>query len=233
MLFAGFNVHEGEYRCGRPSWSVRRTCRVVDRLHRVGTGRHLSAFEKHAEVPAITPSPRVGRPLVRALRRAGRLLRPDAADRPHHLAAGRVARMPFWKFSVTRSGCLPWVFALTFAGQKRPELDVWKDSLHYVDYTVAVLIVLGVVYLAVRWSATATAGAPRMRRLAAPELRHAVALGALHGPTELLPISSSAHTRSSRGCSAGPTPSSIPSCARPSRWRCMPAPRRRCSSACA
>ena len=26
------------------------------------------------------------------------------------------------------------------------------------------------------------------------ELRHAVALGALHGPTELLPISSSAHT---------------------------------------
>ena len=68
------------------------------------------------------------------------------------LPAG-VARMPFWKFTaLTLAGCLPWVFALTFAGQKAAEnWTSWKDSLHYVDYTVAVLIVLGVVYLAVRW----------------------------------------------------------------------------------
>jgi len=68
------------------------------------------------------------------------------------LPAG-VARMPFWKFTaLTLAGCLPWVFALTFAGQKAAEnWTSWKDSLHYVDYTVAVLIVLGAVYLAVRW----------------------------------------------------------------------------------
>jgi membrane protein DedA with SNARE-associated domain len=67
------------------------------------------------------------------------------------LPAG-VARMPFWKFSVlTLAGCLPWVFLLTFAGQKAAEnWTSWKDSLHYVDYTVAVLIVVGIVYLAVR-----------------------------------------------------------------------------------
>ena len=85
------------------------------------------------------------------------------------LPAG-VARMPFWKFSVlTFAGCLPWVFALTFAGQKAAEnWTSWKDSLHYVDYTVAVLIVLGVVYLAVRWRRNRNRGAPRMRR---PERR--------------------------------------------------------------
>ena len=37
------------------------------------------------------------------------------------LPAG-VARMPFWKFSVlTLAGCVPWVFVLTFAGQKAAE----------------------------------------------------------------------------------------------------------------
>ena len=68
------------------------------------------------------------------------------------LPAG-VARMPFWRFSaLTLAGCLPWVFLLTFAGQKAAEnWTDWKDSLHYVDYAVAVAIVLGAVYLAVRW----------------------------------------------------------------------------------
>jgi membrane protein DedA with SNARE-associated domain len=68
------------------------------------------------------------------------------------LPAG-VARMPFWRFSLlTLAGCIPWIFALTYIGQQVGEnWENWKDSLHYVDYAVAALIVLGAAYLAVRW----------------------------------------------------------------------------------
>jgi len=67
------------------------------------------------------------------------------------LPAG-VARMPFWRFSVlTFLGCIPWVFMLTFIGQEAGERwESWKDSLHYFDYFVAACIVIGVVYLLVR-----------------------------------------------------------------------------------
>jgi membrane protein DedA with SNARE-associated domain len=61
--------------------------------------------------------------------------------------------MPFWKFSVlTFLGALPWVFALTFIGkQVGANWEDWKDQLHYVDYAVAAIIVVGIVYLFVRW----------------------------------------------------------------------------------
>ena len=67
------------------------------------------------------------------------------------LPAG-VARMPFWRFTVlTTLGCIPWIFMLTFIGrQVGDRWESWKDSLHYVDYAVAAMIVLGVVYLLVR-----------------------------------------------------------------------------------
>jgi membrane protein DedA with SNARE-associated domain len=67
------------------------------------------------------------------------------------LPAG-VARMPFWRFSVlTFLGCIPWVFMLTFIGQEAGERwESWKDSLHYFDYFVAACIVIGVVYLLIR-----------------------------------------------------------------------------------
>ena len=84
------------------------------------------------------------------------------------LPAG-VARMPFWKFSVlTLAGCIPWVFLLTFAGQKAAEnWTSWKDSLHYVDYAVLALIVLGLAFLLLRrhrgGSADTAAGEPAAR----------------------------------------------------------------------
>ena len=67
------------------------------------------------------------------------------------LPAG-VARMPFWRFSVLSFlGCVPWVFMLTFIGQEAGERwESWKDSLHYFDYFVAACIVIGVVYLLIR-----------------------------------------------------------------------------------
>jgi membrane protein DedA with SNARE-associated domain len=67
------------------------------------------------------------------------------------LPAG-VARMPFWRFSLlTLLGCIPWVFMLTYIGKQAGDnWHKWKDNLHYVDYAVAALIVIGVVYLIVR-----------------------------------------------------------------------------------
>jgi membrane protein DedA with SNARE-associated domain len=68
------------------------------------------------------------------------------------LPAG-VARMPFWRFSaLTLAGCVPWILMLTLVGKAaRDNWDQWKDRLHYVDYGVAAIIVVGVVWLAVRW----------------------------------------------------------------------------------
>jgi membrane protein DedA with SNARE-associated domain len=67
------------------------------------------------------------------------------------LPAG-VARMPFWRFTtLTLLGCIPWVFALTFIGkQAGANWTSWKNSLHYVDYAVAALIVIGLTWLFVR-----------------------------------------------------------------------------------
>ena len=67
------------------------------------------------------------------------------------LPAG-VARMPFIRFSVlTFLGCIPWVFMLAFIGNQVGEnWTQWKDSLHYVDYTVAALIVAAIAYLVVK-----------------------------------------------------------------------------------
>ena len=115
-----------------------------------------------------------GRPLID---RWGRylLIRPHEVDRAHawferhgqaavffgrllpvirtfiSLPAG-VVRMPFWRFTVyTLLGCIPWVFLLGFIGQEvGANWTKWKDALHYVDYTVAALIVVGIVYLVLR-----------------------------------------------------------------------------------
>src|SRR3954462_4663138 len=67
------------------------------------------------------------------------------------LPAG-VARMPFVRFSVlTLLGCVPWVLMLTLIGREAGDnWEKWKTNLHYVDYTVIALIVIGVVYLVVR-----------------------------------------------------------------------------------
>jgi membrane protein DedA with SNARE-associated domain len=68
------------------------------------------------------------------------------------LPAG-AARMPFWRFSIlTLAGCVPWILMLTLVGKAaRDNWTSWKDRLHYVDYGIAVLIVLAVVYFGQRW----------------------------------------------------------------------------------
>jgi membrane protein DedA with SNARE-associated domain len=80
------------------------------------------------------------------------------------LPAG-VARMPFWRFSAfTLAGCVPWVLMLTYVGKVSGDnWEKWKNNLHYVDYAVAALIVVGIVYLIVkarRGRGSGTAGQP-------------------------------------------------------------------------
>ena len=64
------------------------------------------------------------------------------------LPAG-VARMPFWRFTtLTLLGCIPWVFALGLIGREVGDRwEEWRDNLHYLDYAVVAGIVAVVVYL--------------------------------------------------------------------------------------
>ena len=68
------------------------------------------------------------------------------------LPAG-IARMPFWRFTVlTLLGCIPWMLGLTLLGKSVGEN--WRDlqdKMHYFDYLIAVLIVVGAVWLFLRW----------------------------------------------------------------------------------
>jgi membrane protein DedA with SNARE-associated domain len=68
------------------------------------------------------------------------------------LPAG-IARMPFWRFSLlTFLGAVPWNLMLTLVGKAaRDNWDQWKNRLHYVDYGVAALIILAVVWFGLRW----------------------------------------------------------------------------------
>jgi membrane protein DedA with SNARE-associated domain len=156
MLFAGFTVHEGEY----PLWAAVAVGSVANLVgswvaYAVGYYGRIELLEKHGKFLHITPShlawadrwfERYGAPAV-FFSRMLPIIRTFIS-----LPAG-VARMPFWKFSVlTLAGCVPWIFMLTFIGREvGANWEDWKDSLHYVDYTVAVAIVLGLLYLVVRW----------------------------------------------------------------------------------
>ena len=155
MLFAGFNVHKGEY-------SVVAVVLVATVANLVGSwiayavgyyGR-LELLERH-RVFHVSPKQlewadrwfdRYGTPAVFFARMLP-IVRTFIS-----LPAG-VARMPIVRFSVlTFLGALPWNLALTLVGRSAAEnWSDWKDKLHYVDYTVAALVVVGVAYLAVRW----------------------------------------------------------------------------------
>ena len=155
MLFAGFNVARGEYSLLAAvaagsianlvgswiayaiGWYGR-----VDVLEKHGRKLHIKKsqlewadrwFERHGDATVFFTRML---PIIRTF---------------ISLPAG-VARMPFWRFSaLTLAGCVPWVLMLTFIGKEAGNnWKDWKDSLHYVDYAVAALIVVGIAYLIVR-----------------------------------------------------------------------------------
>jgi membrane protein DedA with SNARE-associated domain len=155
MLFAGFNVADGEYSLFAAvavgsvanlvgswiayaiGWYGR-----VDILEKHGAKLHIKKshlewadrwFERHGDATVFFTRML---PIVRTF---------------ISLPAG-VAKMPFWRFSVlTLLGCVPWVLMLTWIGKAAGDnWEDWKDSLHYVDYAVAAAIVVGAIYLVVK-----------------------------------------------------------------------------------
>ncbi len=67
------------------------------------------------------------------------------------LPAG-VARMPFWRFTVlTLLGCIPWVLMLGVIGREVGDnWEEWRDKLHYLDYVVIAAVVGGLIWLLIR-----------------------------------------------------------------------------------
>jgi membrane protein DedA with SNARE-associated domain len=156
MLFAGFNVHNGEY----PLWAAV-AAGVAGNVvgswiaYAVGYYGRIELLERHGNVFHVKPShlawaerwfERYGSAAV-FFSRMLPIIRTFIS-----LPAG-VARMPFWRFTLlTVAGCVPWIFMLTLIGREvGANWEDWKNSLHYVDYTVLALIVVGIVYLVVRW----------------------------------------------------------------------------------
>ena len=155
MLFSGFNVANGEYSllaatavgvAGNMvgSWITYWIGYAgrVDVLEKHGSKLHIKKshldwadrwFERHGDATVFF-SRMI--PIVRTF---------------ISLPAG-VARMPFWRFTVlTFAGCVPWVLLLAFIGQQAGDRwTSWKDNLHYVDYAVVALVVIGVAYLLLR-----------------------------------------------------------------------------------
>jgi len=155
MLFAGFNVHNGEYSLFAVT-AVGVIANVVGSwvAYAVGYYGRLELIERHGNKLHIKQShlelaerwfERWGAPAV-FFSRMLPIVRTFIS-----LPAG-VARMPFIRFTVlTLLGCIPWVFMLAFVGKQAADRwTSWRDSLHYVDYAVAALIVIGIVYLVVR-----------------------------------------------------------------------------------
>jgi membrane protein DedA with SNARE-associated domain len=156
MLFAGFNVDRGEYSLfaatmvaslanvfgswiayavgyyGRVDLIEKHGHRLFIRKHHLQVADRW--FERHGDATVFFTRLL---PIVRTF---------------ISLPAG-VAKMPFWRFTIfTFLGCVPWMFMLTYIGlQVGSRWEEWKDSLHYVDYAVAALLVAGIVFLAVRW----------------------------------------------------------------------------------
>jgi membrane protein DedA with SNARE-associated domain len=155
MLFAGFNVSNGEY-----SLAAATAAGVLGNLvgswiaYGVGYFGRVDVLEKHGRKLHIKKShlewadrwfERHGDATVFFTRMLP-IIRTFIS-----LPAG-VARMPFWRFTVfTLAGCIPWVLLLTFIGKEAGDnWESWKDSLHYVDYAVLAVIVIGIVWLLIR-----------------------------------------------------------------------------------
>jgi membrane protein DedA with SNARE-associated domain len=156
MLFAGFNVSRGEYSLFA-AVAVGSLANLVGSwiAYWIGYAGRVDILEKHGKKLHIKKShlewadrwfERHGDATVFFTRMLP-IIRTFIS-----LPAG-VARMPFWRFSaLTILGCIPWVLMLTFIGQKAGDnWEDWKDYLHYFDYLVAAIIVLGAIYLFIRY----------------------------------------------------------------------------------
>ena len=156
MLFAGFNVSDGQYSLFA-AVAVGSVANLIGSwiAYAVGYYGRIDILEKHGKKLHVKKShletadrwfEKYGDWIV-LVTRCLPIIRTFIS-----LPAG-VARMPFWRFSVfTLIGCIPWVFMLTFIGKEAGDnWEQWKDNLHYVDYAVAAAIVVAAIYFFVKW----------------------------------------------------------------------------------
>ncbi len=156
MLFAGFNVSKGEYSLAA-AVLVASVANLVGSLiaYWIGSYGRDELLVKHGKFLHLSEShlawgdrwfEKYGTPAVFF----SRML---PVVRTFISFPAGAARMPLGRFAVlTFLGALPWNLALTLAGKAAK--DNWTDikaQLHYVDYAVVALIVVGAVYLVVRW----------------------------------------------------------------------------------
>jgi len=156
MLFAGFNVAEGEYSLLVVT-AVGVSANVVGSWIAYGIGYfgRVDLIEKHGRKVFIKPhhlatADRWFEKYGDATVFFSRML--PIVRTFISLPAG-VTRMPFLRFTVlTTLGCIPWVFMIAFIGkQAGANWEDWKEHLHYIDYAVVAAIILGVVWLFVRY----------------------------------------------------------------------------------
>lgn len=165
MLLAGFNVSKGEYTLVA-AVLVASFANLVGSLvaYAIGYYGRDELLEKHLRFFHLSPShlawgdrwfAKYGTPAVFF----SRML---PVVRTFISFPAGAAKMPLGRFSVlTFLGALPWNLALVLAGKAAK--DNWtsiKDKLHYVDYGVAALILLGAAYLIVRWYRGRDGGGP-------------------------------------------------------------------------
>jgi membrane protein DedA with SNARE-associated domain len=156
MLFAGFNVSKGEYSLVA-AVLVGTVANLVGSLiaYAIGHYGRDELLVKHGKFFHVSPShlawgdrwfEKYGAPAV-FFSRMLPVIRTFIS-----FPAG-AARMPLGRFSVlTFLGALPWNLGLVLAGKAAK--DNWTDikaQLHYVDYTVVGLVIVGFLYLIVRW----------------------------------------------------------------------------------
>ena len=156
MLFAGFNVAEGEYSLFLATF-VGVAANVVGSwiAYAIGYFGRVDLIEKHGRKVFIKPHhlawadnwfAKYGDATV-FFSRMLPIVRTFIS-----LPAG-IAKMPFWRFTIlTALGCIPWVFALVFTGKQAGDhWEDWKDKLHYIDYAVVAAIIVGAAWLFIRW----------------------------------------------------------------------------------
>ena len=155
MLFAGFNVHRGEYSL-LVATMVGSLANLVGSwvAYAIGYYGRVDLLEKHGRKLHIKPShlkwaddwfARYGDATV-FFSRMLPVIRTFIS-----LPAG-VAKMPFWRFTVLSTlGCIPWVLAWGLLGEAvGSDWDKLQEKAHYADYVIIAGIVAMIVYFVVR-----------------------------------------------------------------------------------
>lgn len=164
MLFAGFNVANGTY----PFWAavlVGSVANVVGSwiAYAIGYYGRIDLIEKHGAKLHIKPSHLAWADKWFEKRGAATVFfaRMLPVVRTFISLPAGVAKMPFWRFTVyTFAGCVPWMVFLTtigyYAGSNWTQ---WQAKLHYFDYAVVAVIVIGAAWLGARWWRSRSAAA--------------------------------------------------------------------------